>query len=47
MIQEANKEDMNGVSLATLQELKTSNTPSAKLFNWNLLFRELEVSFRR
>jgi len=32
------------VSLATLAELKTSHTPAAKLFNWNMLIRELDVS---
>lgn len=39
---ETNKDDLNGASLATLAELKTSHTPAAKLFNWNLIIKELE-----
>jgi hypothetical protein len=26
-----------------LSQLKTTNTPAAKLYNWNLLIKELEV----
>lgn len=44
--QEAKKYDLKGVSLSTLAELKTSHTPAAKLFNWNLLIKELDVSLR-
>jgi hypothetical protein len=28
--------------LATLADLKTSHTPAAKLFNWNLIIKELD-----
>ena len=39
----ANKQDVSGIDLDTLKSLKNSITPAAKLYNWNIILKELEV----
>jgi len=41
----ANKQDVSGIDLDSLKSLKNSITPAAKLYNWNILLKEIEVSF--
>jgi hypothetical protein len=38
----ANKQDVSGIDLDTLKSLKNSITPAAKLYNWNIILKELE-----
>lgn len=40
----ANKQDVSGIDLDSLKSLKNSITPAAKLYNWNILLKEVEVS---
>ena len=39
-----NKQDVSGIDLDSIKSLKNSITPAAKLYNWNLILKELEVS---
>jgi len=39
----ANKQDVSGIDLDALKSLKNSITPAAKLYNWNILLKELDV----
>jgi hypothetical protein len=40
----ANKQDVSGIDLDAVKSLKNSITPAAKLYNWNILLKEFEVS---
>ena len=39
----ANKQDVSGLDLESIKSLKNSITPAAKLYNWNILLKEIEV----
>jgi hypothetical protein len=39
----ANKQDVSGIDLDVLKSLKNSVTPAAKLYNWDILLKEIEV----
>lgn len=39
----ANKQDVSGIDLDSIKSLKNSITPAAKLYNWNILLKEIEV----
>lgn len=39
----SNKQDASGIDLDALKSLKNSITPAAKLYNWNVLFKMVEV----
>jgi hypothetical protein len=41
----ANKQDVSGIDLDSLKSLKNSITPAAKLYNWDILLKEIEVIF--
>lgn len=40
-----NKQDVSGIDLDSIKSLKNSITPAAKLYNWNILLKEIEVGF--
>jgi hypothetical protein len=40
-----NKQDVSGIDLDSIKSLKNSITPAAKLYNWNILLKEIEVLF--
>lgn len=40
----ANKQDVSGIDLDSLKSLKNSITPAAKLYNWGILLKEIEVT---
>lgn len=40
----ANKQNVSGIDQDSIKSLKNSVTPAAKLYNWNILAKELEVS---
>lgn len=39
----ANKQDVSGIDLDSLKSLKNSVTPAAKLYNWDIILKEIEV----
>ena len=41
----ANKQGVSGIDLDAIKSLKNSITPAAKLYNWNILLKEIEVIF--